>query len=79
MEIWIAATSRNSATGRGLRGTVPNSRKSATYRESHTKVALLNLLSVGAALGVITLVFQHGVLGGALGTSPRRSRRSSRP
>src|SRR5262245_45108941 len=34
------------------------------------KAALLNLLSVGAALGVITLVFQHGVLGGALGIEP---------
>ena len=31
------------------------------------KAALLNLLSVGAALGTITLVFQHGLLGGALG------------
>jgi putative drug exporter of the RND superfamily len=27
------------------------------------KAALLNLLSVGAALGVLTLVFQHGMLG----------------
>jgi putative drug exporter of the RND superfamily len=34
------------------------------------KAALLNLLSVGAALGVITLVFQHGVLGSALGIEP---------
>jgi putative drug exporter of the RND superfamily len=34
------------------------------------KAALLNVLSVGAALGVITLVFQHGVLGGALGIEP---------
>jgi RND superfamily putative drug exporter len=34
------------------------------------KAALLNLLSVGAALGVITLVFQHGMLGGALGIEP---------
>jgi putative drug exporter of the RND superfamily len=34
------------------------------------KAALFNLLSVGAALGVITLIFQHGVLGGALGTEP---------
>jgi RND superfamily putative drug exporter len=34
------------------------------------KAALLNILSVGAALGVITLVFQHGVLGGALGIEP---------
>jgi RND superfamily putative drug exporter len=31
------------------------------------KAALLNLLSVGASLGAITLVFQHGFLGGALG------------
>jgi putative drug exporter of the RND superfamily len=34
------------------------------------KAALLNLLSIGAALGVITLVFQHGVLGDALGIEP---------
>src|SRR5262249_18353189 len=34
------------------------------------KAALLNLLSVGAALGVTTLIFQHGVLGGALGVEP---------
>jgi RND superfamily putative drug exporter len=34
------------------------------------KAALLNVLSVGAALGVITLVFQHGVLGDALGIEP---------
>ncbi|GAA3285226.1 hypothetical protein GCM10020218_044720 [Dactylosporangium vinaceum] len=27
------------------------------------KAAVLNLLSVGAALGVVTLVFQHGLLG----------------
>ena len=31
------------------------------------KAALMNLLSIGAALGVITLVFQDGVLAGALG------------
>jgi RND superfamily putative drug exporter len=34
------------------------------------KAAVLNVLSVGAALGVITLVFQHGVLGGVLGIEP---------
>jgi len=34
------------------------------------KAALLNLLSVGAALGVTTLIFQHGVLGGALAIEP---------
>jgi putative drug exporter of the RND superfamily len=34
------------------------------------KAALLNLLSVAAAVGVLTLVFQHGVLGGALGVEP---------
>ena len=34
------------------------------------KAALLNLLSVGASLGAITLVFQHGVLGGVLGVEP---------
>ncbi|TMC09974.1 MAG: MMPL family transporter [Chloroflexi bacterium] len=34
------------------------------------KAALLNLLSVAAALGVITLVFQDGVLGGPLGVEP---------
>jgi RND superfamily putative drug exporter len=34
------------------------------------KAALLNLLSVGAALGVTTLIFQHGALGGALGIEP---------
>ncbi len=31
------------------------------------KAAVLNLLSVAASLGAITLVFQHGVLGGPLG------------
>ena len=31
------------------------------------KAALMNLLSIGAALGVVTLVFQDGVLAGALG------------
>lgn len=31
------------------------------------KAAVLNLLSVGAALGTITLVFQHGMLAGPLG------------
>ncbi len=31
------------------------------------KAALMNLLSIGAALGVITLVFQDGVLAGTLG------------
>ena len=39
------------------------------------KAALLNLLSVGAALGAITLVFQHGWLGV---DHRARSRRSSR-
>ena len=34
------------------------------------KAALLNLLSVGASLGAITLVFQHGLLGGLLGVEP---------
>ncbi|PWU55868.1 hypothetical protein DLJ47_08170 [Micromonospora sp. S4605] len=34
------------------------------------KAALLNLLSVAAALGAITLVFQHGVLADALGAQP---------
>jgi RND superfamily putative drug exporter len=34
------------------------------------KAAVLNLLSVGASLGVITLVFQHGFLGGPLGVEP---------
>jgi RND superfamily putative drug exporter len=34
------------------------------------KAALLNVLSVGAALGVIIMVFQHGLLGGALGIDP---------
>jgi putative drug exporter of the RND superfamily len=34
------------------------------------KAAMLNLLSVGASLGVITLVFQHGVLGHAIGVEP---------
>jgi RND superfamily putative drug exporter len=34
------------------------------------KAALLNLLSVGASLGAITLVFQHGALGGPLGIEP---------
>jgi putative drug exporter of the RND superfamily len=34
------------------------------------KAALFNLLSIGASLGVITLVFQRGVLGGLLGVEP---------
>ncbi|WP_460529686.1 MMPL family transporter [Flindersiella endophytica] len=34
------------------------------------KAAILNLLSVGAAMGVITLVFQEGVLSGPLGAEP---------
>jgi putative drug exporter of the RND superfamily len=34
------------------------------------KAALFNLLSVGASLGVITLVFQQDVLGGPLGVEP---------
>lgn len=34
------------------------------------KAAALNLLSVGASLGVITLVFQQGWLGGPLGVEP---------
>jgi putative drug exporter of the RND superfamily len=34
------------------------------------KAALSNLLSVGASLGVITLVFQQGMLGGPLGVEP---------
>src|SRR6266545_4803965 len=34
------------------------------------KAAVLNLLSVGASLGAVTLVFQHGVLGGPLGIEP---------
>jgi putative drug exporter of the RND superfamily len=38
------------------------------------KAALLNLLSIGAALGVMTFVFQNGALGAEAG----RSRRSSR-
>jgi RND superfamily putative drug exporter len=34
------------------------------------KAAVLNLLSVGASLGVITMVFQHGVLGALIGVEP---------
>jgi putative drug exporter of the RND superfamily len=34
------------------------------------KAAALNLLSIGAALGVMTLVFQEGVLGGLVGVEP---------
>lgn len=34
------------------------------------KAALLNLLSVGASLGVVTAVFQQGVLAGPLGVEP---------
>ncbi|MEV0407633.1 MMPL family transporter [Actinoallomurus sp. NPDC050550] len=34
------------------------------------KAAALNLLSVGASLGVITMVFQHGVLGRLIGVEP---------
>ncbi|GAA0992455.1 MMPL family transporter [Acrocarpospora macrocephala] len=34
------------------------------------KAALLNLLSVGASLGVVTLVFQEGFAGGVLGVEP---------
>jgi RND superfamily putative drug exporter len=39
-------------------------------RSWSVKAALLNLLSVGASLGVITLVFQHGALGGLPGVEP---------
>jgi RND superfamily putative drug exporter len=34
------------------------------------KAAVLNLLSIGASLGVITLVFQEGLLAGPLGIEP---------
>jgi RND superfamily putative drug exporter len=34
------------------------------------KAAVLNLLSVGASLGAITIVFQHGVLSGLIGVEP---------
>jgi RND superfamily putative drug exporter len=34
------------------------------------KAAILNLLSIGGSLGVITLVFQEGVLAGPLGIEP---------
>jgi putative drug exporter of the RND superfamily len=34
------------------------------------KAALFNLLSIGASLGVVTLAFQRGVLGGLLGVEP---------
>lgn len=34
------------------------------------KAALLNLVSVGASLGAITLVFQQGILSGPLGVEP---------
>ncbi|HZC26634.1 MAG TPA: MMPL family transporter [Actinopolymorphaceae bacterium] len=34
------------------------------------KAAILNLLSVGASLGVITAVFQYGWLGGLIGVTP---------
>ncbi|GII75394.1 membrane protein [Sphaerisporangium rufum] len=34
------------------------------------KAAVLNLLSVAAAMGVVTLVFQQGLLGGLLGIEP---------
>jgi RND superfamily putative drug exporter len=34
------------------------------------KAAVLNLLSLGASLGVITAAFQHGVLGALIGVEP---------
>src|SRR5690606_34957117 len=34
------------------------------------KAAVLNLLSIGASLGVLTLVFQEGVLGSRIGVEP---------
>jgi putative drug exporter of the RND superfamily len=34
------------------------------------QAALMNLLSIGASLGIVVLVFQHGFLGGLLGVEP---------
>jgi RND superfamily putative drug exporter len=34
------------------------------------QAALMNLLSIGAALGVVVAIFQHGWLGGLLGVEP---------
>ena len=34
------------------------------------QAALMNLLSIGASLGVIVAVFQHGWLGGLFGVEP---------
>jgi len=34
------------------------------------QAALMNLLSIGASLGVVVLIFQHGWLGGLLGVEP---------
>jgi putative drug exporter of the RND superfamily len=34
------------------------------------QAALMNLLSIGASLGIVVLVFQHGWLGGLLGVEP---------
>ena len=42
------------------------------------KAACMNLLSIGAALGFVTLVFQHGFLDGVLTPASGRSSRSCR-
>ena len=42
------------------------------------QAAVMNLLSIGASLGVVAAVFERGWLGGLFGTSPARSTRSSR-
>ena len=42
------------------------------------QAAVMNLLSIGASLGVIVAIFQWGWLGGLMGVSRARSSRSSR-
>ena len=42
------------------------------------QAAFMNLLSIGASLGVIVAIFQWGWLGSLMGVSPARSSRSSR-
>ena len=42
------------------------------------QAGLMNLLSIGGALGITVLVFQHGVFASALGISLGRSNRGYR-
>ena len=42
------------------------------------KAVIMNMLSIGAAYGVVVAVFQWGWLGDIVGSSPARSSRSYR-